>query len=202
MVESKSVYQFKISLEESDPCIWRRIRVPETYTFWDLHIAIQDAMGWTNSHLHEFEIINPQTGMKAQIGIPDNMDSDRILPGWEQNIAAYFSPKNKGEHKAALYIYDFGDDWQHTIVLEEILPQAKVRYPLCTGGSQACPPENSGGVWGYEEILDTLRDPNHPYYQDIREWVGESFNPETFTPDQVIFTDPSKRLKIFFNQVM
>ena len=66
------VYQFKITLEELDPPIWRRIQVPETYSFWDLHVAIQDAMGWTDSHLHQFEMTSPKTGSEVEIGIPDN----------------------------------------------------------------------------------------------------------------------------------
>lgn len=84
------VYQFKIALEGISPPIWRRIQVPETYTFWDLHVAIQDAMGWLDYHLHEFEVPVPSTGTKVKIGIPDEEFGRQILPGWGEKITQYF----------------------------------------------------------------------------------------------------------------
>jgi len=92
----EKVYEFKITLLGVSSPVWRRIRVPETYTFWGLHVAIQDSMGWMDSHLHEFEVTDPSASRKAAIGIPDDsFDYEKtILPGWEQKIAAYFSPKN------------------------------------------------------------------------------------------------------------
>lgn len=111
--KSKSIYQFKIVLKDVTPKIWRRIQVPENYTFWDLHVAIQDAMGWYDCHLHEFEIKNPNpifrlSGQKISIGIPDE-DSGfpgmrETKPGWEKRIVDYFTLENK----RANYTYDFG----------------------------------------------------------------------------------------------
>ncbi len=91
----EKVYQFKIILQGIKPPIWRRIQVPENYTFWDLHVAIQDARGWTDTHLHNFVIKNPLTGRREEIGIPDDDFHDmRISPGWKKKIANYFSNQN------------------------------------------------------------------------------------------------------------
>lgn len=189
------VYQFKITLEELDPPIWRRIQVPETYSFWDLHVAIQDAMGWTDSHLHQFNMINLKTGEEVAIGIPDEEweDDDETLAGWDKKIANYFSLKNP----AALYIYDFGDNWEHTVVLEAILPRAeKTEYPICLEGERACPPEDCGGAWGYVDMLETISDPDNEEYEDTIEWLGEDFDPEFFDPVDVYFDDPDERRQI------
>jgi len=95
--KSDRMYQFKITLGDTKPPVWRRIRLPETYSFWDLHVAVQDAMGWSDYHLHQFEMLNPSIGMKVEIGIPDKeFGWDReILPGWKQQIADYFSIENR-----------------------------------------------------------------------------------------------------------
>jgi len=115
------VYQFKITLKDIKPPVWRRIQVPASYSFWDLHVAIQDAMGWTDSHLHEFRIANPKTRRKVNIGIPDEDSGSKVSPGWKKNIAAFFTPENS----KAEYTYDFGDNWRHEVDLEAILPWQK-----------------------------------------------------------------------------
>ncbi|MGB9694306.1 MAG: plasmid pRiA4b ORF-3 family protein [Fervidobacterium sp.] len=191
------VYQFKITLQGSNPPIWRRIQVPETYTFWDLHIAIQDAMGWLDCHLHMFEIVDPSTGMKCEIGIPEKEYDEygETLPGWKQKIADYFSMENL----KANYVYDFGDNWEHNIQLEKILPREKgVNYPRCIKGKRACPPEDCGGVWGYEEFLEAIKDPKHEEHEEMLEWVGGEFDSEHFDVNEVVFDDPDKRRKIAF----
>lgn len=187
------VYQFKITLEEINPPIWRRIQVPETYSFWDLHVAIQDSMGWTDSHLHQFEITNPKTGKEVEISIPDEDWEDEALAGWEVKIADYFSLKNP----TALYIYDFGDNWEHTILLEKIVPRAeKTEYPICLEGERACPPEDCGGAWGYVDLLETISDPDDEEYEDTIEWLGDDFDPEYFDPIDVYFDDPDERRQL------
>lgn len=193
------VYQFKITLTHIQPPIWRRIQVPELYSFWDLHVAIQDVMGWFDYHLHEFEIIAPDTGVKDSIGIPhEDFDMEReILPGWEQKIADYFSMENR----VAYYDYDFGDGWEHTVKLEKIIPRDKtVEYPICIGGKRACPPEDVGGVGGYEYFLKIISDPDHEEYEEMIEWAGGSFDPEHFDIEEVSFDDPDERWKIAFEQ--
>jgi hypothetical protein len=173
--------------------------VPETYSFWDLHVAIQDAMGWLDCHLHEFCIVNPETGLMESIGIPDEEDEwDReVYPGWHKEIAHYFSMKNR----KADYTYDFGDDWQHGITLEKILPRVpRLRYPVCVAGARACPPEDCGGVGGYEDFLRAIIDPENEEYEEVLEWVGGAFDPEAFHLEDVHFSDPHQRWKHAFTR--
>ena len=192
------VYQFKITLKGTKPPIWRRILVPETYTFWDLHVAIQDAMGWDDYHLHEFTLLSPKTGRKVKIGIPSDEDADfgwEVLAEWNQKIAHYFSLDNS----KADYVYDFGDGWEHSIKLEKILPrETGVAYPRCIGGKRACPPEDCGGIGGYAEFLEAIGDPANELHEDMLDWVGGSFDPDDFDPNDVEFEDPDSRFKLAF----
>ncbi|MFH0735266.1 MAG: plasmid pRiA4b ORF-3 family protein [bacterium] len=188
----KEVYQFKITLNESKPPIWRRILVPSKYSFWDLHIAIQDSMGWKDYHLHSFNIINPLTGRKVEIGIPDE-DYEDILPDNKIKISKYFNENNA----KATYEYDFGDSWIHTIKLEKIIPAvAGEKYPQCIGGKMACPPEDCGGIWGYYNLLEIIQDPKHDEYEESIEWLGEDFDPNEFDPKDVTFDDPKERFNL------
>src|SRR4030095_3771456 len=165
-----NIYQFKISLQYIKPPIWRRIQVPDFHTFWDLHCAIQDAMGWDDYHLHEFSILNPQSGIEERIGMPcDEWEDETLLTGWETKISSYFSPNNE----KASYMYDFGDGWTHQVVLEKILPyDPQLQYPQCSAGKRACPPEDCGGVPGYEHLLEVMSKPRHKEYKRLVEWLG------------------------------
>ena len=187
------VYQFKIALMYIKPSIRRRIQIPEDYSFWDLHVAIQDAMGWSDSHLHQFTVADPKTGMTAEIGIPDeNGFSEGTLAGWKNSIAKYFSAQNS----KARYEYDFGDGWAHIITLEKILPRDEnFKYPICIDGKRACPPEDCGGFPGYEDLLEIIKNPDHEEYEEWMEWLGGEYNPEAFDPQNVHFDDPKQRLK-------
>lgn len=195
---SRVVYQFKISLLEIDPTIWRRIQVPETYSFWDLHVAIQDSMGWFDCHLHAFRFSNRRSKVRREIGIPDDEGFDTIetLPGWEIPIVDHF-------HEVGIkcaYEYDFGDGWAHDIVLEGILLREKGRrYPLCIAGERACPPEDCGGAPGYYRMLQVLSDPNDYDHEDMVTWVGDRFEAETFSPEKVKFDNPGKRWDMAFS---
>jgi Plasmid pRiA4b ORF-3-like protein. len=189
------VYQFKIALEKIRPPIWRRIQVPETYSFWDLHVAIQDSMGWSDYHLHQFEMVDPSTGIKREIGIPDEEFDEEILAEQKHKIAKWFSMKNSLAH----YTYDFGDNWEHEVKLEKILPRnRRVSYPRCTAGKRACPPEDCGGIWGYENLMKIISDPDNKEYEEMMEWLGEEFDPEHFDVKEVSFDDPDRRRKIAF----
>ena len=193
------VYQFKITLKRIKPPIWRRIQVPETYTFWDLHVAIQDVMSWQDYHLHRFEIVNPATGALKLIGLPSDDDdwSRATLSGWRQKIAKWFTPENK----VAVYFYDFGDGWEHEVELEKILPrETGVRYPVCLGGKRACPPEDCGGVSGYERLLEIISNPDDDEYEEMLTWLGGKFDPEHFDPKKVVFDDPAIRFKKAFEE--
>lgn len=195
---SDKVYQFKITLKHIKPPIWRRIQVPATYTFWDLHIAIQDSMGWTDTHLHHFEILNPRTRMKEEIGIPDEDAIDNIiLAGWKKNISHYFTSDND----KAQYIYDYGDDWEHEVKLEKILPAIDdIQYPICIAGKRECPPEDCGGPPGYEEFIEAIMDPKHERHEELLEWIGGDFDPEYFNKDEIDFDDPKHRLEFMLNE--
>ncbi len=195
------VYQLKIILLEVAPPIWRTIQVPGAYSFWDLHVAIQDSMGWLDYHLHLFRLSRPATGDVVQIGIPDEdaFEGDEpILPGWDVAIASYFTHPGV----VAKYEYDFGDGWEHAVTLEAIMPrQKRMRYPRCLGGERACPPEDCGGVGGYEDLMAVMRDPTHEEYASTRRWLGGGrFDPERFNAKTVKFDDPGKRWDLAFGK--
>lgn len=186
--EFEKIYQFKITLKYIKPQIWRRIQVPEKYNFEDLHVAIQDAMGWENYHLHQFEIINPKTGQKdlisnVGIGMDDGAFPD-VISVDKAKIVQYFPSTDK-----AIYEYDFGIGWKHKIVLEKILPVVVgSTYPQCLAGKRACPPEDCGGTYGYEDLLQIISNPNHEEYEERIEWLGGDFKPEEFDPKLVKFS--------------
>jgi hypothetical protein len=189
-----SIYQFKIELKDTDPLIWRRIAVPDSYTFWDLHVAIQDAMGWADCHLHEFHVMDTSENKIMTIGIPDEELEDElaVVPGWEVPIKKYFMKEND----TIEYIYDLGDDWAHQIILEVIQPIAQgKKYPICLDGKRNCPPEDCGGVPGYEYLLEILADPKHEEHKEMKDWLGRDFKPDYFDCRDVKFTDPKRRLK-------
>jgi len=192
---SLSVYQFKIVLEDTHPLIWRRIIVPESYSFWDLHVAIQDSMGWMDCHLHSFQIRDTKENKAIMIGIPDDdfMDDEfEILAGWLISIKKYFI----SEGTQLEYIYDFGDDWVHKITLEKIMPESpEMKYPTCIAGEYACPPEDCGGTPGYAELLEILKNPKHEEYDEMIDWIGKDFDPDEFHVDDIVFDDPKRRFK-------
>ena len=190
----RQVMQFNMTLLEIEPPIWRRIQVPRRYSFWDLHVAIQDAMGWLDCHLHEYIVTDPKSGAELSIGIPvDDVDPGQIQAGWQYAIADFFTQPGD----TARYHYDFGDDWRHLIRLEGILLAEKgKRYPVCLDGARQCPPEDCGGVWGYMEFLAAIRDPTHEEHDSMLEWIGGTFDPEAFDATRVRFDNPKKRRQL------
>jgi hypothetical protein len=163
------VYQLKITLRGIRPPIWRRVLVPGKFNLNKLHDVIQIAMGWTDSHLHQF-IINGEP-----YGVPDADDWEPVRDERRYSLIK-IAPQEKSKFS---YEYDFGDSWQHIILVEKILaPEAGVKYPVCIKGKRACPPEDVGGIWGYEEFLEAIRDPKHEEYDSYLEWLGEEFDPE------------------------
>lgn len=187
------VFQFKVELLEVSPTIWRRIQVPASYNFWDLHVAIQDAMGWTDHHLHHFEIRGKGKHKERQIGIPDFYgmnELEEIYPGWEIPVYEYFNDLGI----TAKYLYDYGDMWMHQVKLEGYIHREKgIRYPICIDGARACPPEDCGGVPGYYNVLEVLSNPQNDDYEDMKIWAGENWDPETFNKNDVEFYDPYSR---------
>lgn len=191
--EYNRVYQFKITLKDIKPSIWRRIQVPESYSFWDLHVAIQDAMGWFDEHLHAFYIKNPGTGKQEEMvcyidPIIENEYGKTMV--WDRNISEYFTPKNS----SGLYVYDYGDYWQHEIILEKILlGKEEIDYPICIAGKNNCPPEDCGGPSGYANLLQSISDPDGEGYEEIMEWLGDGFDPGYFNVEGLVFDDPGER---------
>ncbi|OPY16409.1 MAG: Plasmid pRiA4b ORF-3-like protein [Syntrophus sp. PtaB.Bin075] len=201
---SSIVYQFRIELLEIEPTIWRTIQVPSEYSFWDLHVAIQDAMGWLDYHLHAFHVRMPHRRRDTEIGIPDDEDFDHaVLPGWQVPITEYFTEPGK----SAIYDYDFGDGWSHRVLLEAmLLKEDRAKYPRCIAGERACPPEDCGGVHGYYELLEILGNTDHAEYEEYIEWLkgyaknDDPYDPGKFNPDEVKFWDPKKRWKMAFSE--
>jgi hypothetical protein len=203
MTTNKLIYQFRVELLEIEPSIWRRIQVPAEYSFWDLHVAIQDSMGWLDYHLHEYRVKRPHGRKVVEIGIPDTETDREVLSGWEVPISAYFVQPGV----AAAYDYDFGDGWHHKVLLEGILlREPSVKYPVCVAGERACPPEDCGGVPGYERLLETLSKPRTEEYRDMVAWLkGHAKNyfpykPDHFAPAEVEFWNPTKRWKLAFGK--
>ena len=198
------IYQFKITLQEIEPAIWRRLQAPAKYTFWDLHVAIQDAMGWLDYHLHEFRVRRPHQRKMVEIGIPDDEGiGNATLLGWEIPIRDVFTEPGQ----TALYAYDFGDGWRHDVLLEGILLKEKgAAYPTCIAGERACPPEDCGGIPGYYQLLDILRNPRHPDYRETMEWLkghaknDDPYDPNAFDLGQVRFDDPKQRWRYAFTE--
>ncbi|MFW6245219.1 MAG: plasmid pRiA4b ORF-3 family protein [Fibrobacterota bacterium] len=187
------VLQFKIEMPGILPLIWRRIQVPSNYNFWDLHVALQDSMGWLDYHAHYFTIKAKGGRKEHRIGLPDFDRFDElpeIYPGWEIPVLQYFNDLGV----SATYLYDFGDSWWHKVTLEGYLVKEKnIEYPVCIAGERACPPEDCGGVHGYYNTLKTLSCPDGEEYEQTKRWVGEDWDSEKFDKDTVEFMDPHKR---------
>jgi len=167
------VYRLKITLAEVEPPVWRRLLVPHDITLARLHRLIQAAMGWTNSHLHCFEAGDARYGMTSA-------EEDEVED--ERRVHLCDLLQRKGQK--LLYRYDYGDDWEHIVSLEAVLePDRQQAYPLCEGGARACPPEDCGGAWGYDELLRAVADPKHEEHQDRLEWLGGDFDPAAFDLD-------------------
>ena len=192
------IYQFKISLKATEPLIWRRILVPKSYSFWDLHVAIQDSMGWLDCHLHAFRFDKEQSLSGKDIGIPDDegFADDNTLAGWEVPIVEYFQEPGQ----TCDYEYDFGDGWQHQILFERIASaETNQRYPQCLAGAGACPPEDCGGVAGYYRFMEIIANPGCAEYEDAIAWLGQAYEPDSFSPKEINFDNPSERWHLAFS---
>ena len=192
------VLQFKIQLKDIEPAVWRRIQVPVTYSFWDLHCAITDSLGWLDYHLHEFRVESPKGKPPLRIGIPmdDDYDQEPLRPGQKLPVRIVFF--RVGD--ACTYTYDFGDDWVHDVTLEAVLPrQEKLAYPCCIDGERACPPEDVGGPAGYAHFLKAMETASHPEHEMLQDWVGGSFDPDWFDSKVLRFASPQLRWRVAFD---
>ena len=178
MPKSAQVYQLKVSLKQIAPPIWRRIVVPDNISLDILHVIIQLCMGWNGSHLHEFDIND------RHYSLPDEEDEFYDFNNLDESD---FKLNTLGfkEGSKFTYTYDFGDGWEHSILVEKISPaETGVKLPVCLKGKRACPPEDVGGAWGYADFLEALHDPNHEDHEDCLEWAGD-FDAEYFNLTEV-----------------
>ena len=183
------VLQFRIELPGVEPRIWRQVEVPDDYSFWDLHVALQDVMGWRDIHPHCF------TGSRShwRVGIPNERNFD-VAPSWEHRVCDHIREQSGLPLPWASYVYDFNSHWRHWIRFEGANQRkARVRYPRCLGGARKCPPEDAGGIKGYQKFLRVLATPDDPAHRTMLEWVGGKFDPEEFDPTRVRFDDPIVR---------
>ena len=177
-VLSEGIYQLKVVLAGSEPPIWRRIQVPGDFNLASLHHVLQRVMGWEDCHLHEFMINQTSYGSAAS---SDGLFAPKMLDESNVRLKEVLPPAGKSFQ----YVYDFGDDWIHEIKVEKISPPEKgASYPRCLEGENACPNEDSGGIYGHYGLLKILQDPGHPDYEDIKEWMGR-FDPSFFSLEAV-----------------
>ena len=178
--KSQEIYQIKVALLGTDPPIWRRLLVPADLTLEQLHDVLQLAMGWEDCHMHEFRI------GQQRFGKPDPMEQ------------AFGGPRTASERTArlvtvlgrvgakAVYTYDFGDSWEHQVVVEKRLaPEPGHAYPACLAGERHGPPEDCGGLPGFYNLLDAISDPAHEEHEELLDWLGDGFDPEAFSVDEV-----------------
>ena len=177
--QAQSIYQLKITLKDCRPPIWRRVQVRSDATLAHLHWVIQFSMGWTNSHLHSFTI----QGIEYGVPMPE-LGFDEMGLRDEQPVK--LSKVIPGEKFKFSYLYDFGDSWEHDILVEKMLEaDPEINYPICIKAQRACPPEDCGGGWGYRNFLEAIQDPDHPEHDELLEWVGGSFDPEDADFDEI-----------------
>ena len=173
------VHRLKATIGNIRPPVWRRIEVPGNVSFAGLHDVLQTAFGWTDSHLHQFVV------GRLRFGVPDPDDGDWGPPVRDERRARLQEIVDDGV-KSFVYEYDFGDGWEHRILVEKTsAAEPGVAYPRCTAGRRACPPEDCGGPWGYAHLLEVLTDPDHPQHDETREWLGDEFDPAAFDLDAV-----------------
>lgn len=164
-----ALLQFKITLTGSRPPIWRRVLVPEGLFLSGLHDVIQEVMGWTDSHLHDFQWCD------ERFATPDpEYDEEQVVDEDTVTLKELgLSVKDR-----LIYLYDFGDGWEHVLTVEKVLTAGEPQMPVCLKGARSCPPEDCGGIWGYANLLKILQDPTHKEYEEWKTWLPEDFDPE------------------------
>ena len=196
------IYELKIMLRRSKPPIWRRVAVAADMCLSDLHQVIQVVMGWGNYHLHQFVVRNrqpkPTREYLASLSWQERYERLKIcrdrcwsdprmeVEGAEDERKMMLCELAPAVKSKFIYEYDFGDGWEHEIKVVKIGPPAEgVNYPVCLAGKLACPPEDCGGIWGYYDMLEALKDPKHEQHKEFVEWIGRKFDPERFDLEKV-----------------
>ncbi|MDR3593200.1 plasmid pRiA4b ORF-3 family protein [Clostridium sp.] len=191
-----NTYKIKIELKDSNPLVWRRVIVPAEITFNRLHDAIQYSMGWHNCHLYDFNIIQEKLRITCdedaineyEFYSKKKLNNKNDPHGFIANmlkIKPELSSKVKIDEyltkwKNIEYVYDFGDYWKHNVILEEVIDDYEHMYPVCIEGDGACPPEDVGGILGYEEFLEIMKDKNHEEHETLKEWANNQNYRYTF----------------------
>ena len=172
---TKTVYQLLVTLREVEPSVYRRLEV-EDCCLSTLHRIIQAAMGWQDCHMHCFEIGDQKYTSDEAIGDL----------GWSNDDSTKLGEIVAEGHDSFIYTYDMGDHWDHTIKIEKTATgKPSARYPRCTGGKRTCPPEDCGGVPGYQEFILAICDPKHEQHDEMLEWVGGKFDPTAFDREEI-----------------
>ena len=176
------IIQLKIILKYSKPPIWRRVLIHKDASFHDLHNVIQSVMGWENCHLWEFDFKNAKIGLSNNEMQDFSFNEVEIIDAEEITLDSCISkPKEKIN-----YEYDFGDGWIHEIIVEKFLPKEKgTAYPICIKGKLNGPPEDCGGIWGYYNLLESIKDKTHPDHKDMLEWIGGEYDENYFDLEEI-----------------
>ncbi len=178
MAKIRALYQLRITLQDIQPTVWRQIQVQEDITMGKLHDILQVVMNWEDYHLHEFTIGRRLYSVPDQ---DDDMNERKVIDERRERLCDAV-PRVGTQF---LYLYDFGDNWRHDLLLEAILlPESSKQYPRCIAGERRTPPEDVGGTHGYEEYLEAIADPEHEEHENVLRWRGP-FDPEAFSPDEV-----------------
>jgi hypothetical protein len=179
------IFELKVTLRGVRPPIWRRIRVGGHHTLAEFHEILQEVIGWTNTHLHQFEIA-------GRYFVPMSTEDEELDIEGDDESAITLAQAVRLAGKSFRYDYDFGDGWEHSIQVEKVLSaEAKPPVSVCLAGARRCPPEDCGGSYGYQELLEALRDPSNPQHAEMREWIADlygsaaRFNPEAFSIEAV-----------------
>jgi len=177
----KNIYRLKITIQWSEPQIWREVLMKKNSTFKNLHQLIQIIMEWDNAHLHEFPLDNHKyIGVKPKNSF--GFSNKTCIKENNAELQDYL--KKKGD--TIEYLYDFGDNWQHIIELKEIKEiDDNKKYPICIDGENAAPIEDVGGIPGYYNMIEALNDTEHPQHEMYKEWMGENYDPTQFDKEKI-----------------
>ncbi len=179
-VTPSDIYQLKITLLGTAPKIWRRVLVSADSTLAALHDVLQIAMGWRNCHMHEFRAGGRYYGEPN----PEDRFLDMTPTIDERKVR--LSQVLKAARAKLTYTYDMGDSWEHSVVLEKKLTRdPTLHYPVCLAGERACPPEDCGGIPGFYDLLEAIRDPENEQHDELLDWLGEEYDPEEFSVESV-----------------
>src|SRR5690606_9459104 len=175
-MKKPSIYILEITLLHTAPAVWRVVEIKENFTLHELHAVIQEAMGWTNSHLYSF--IEKRNGNEIEYTLPEYRDL--LEESQEGNNPRLIKLKDifREVGDSLVYLYDYGDYWEHKVLLKgKRYPDTLKYYPVCTAGAMACPPEDIGGIHRYKELLHLINIKAKKELKEYREWLGENFDP-------------------------